>query len=174
MEKQEEESFLGLITENRGIIYKICNSYCDNKTDREDLAQEIIYTLWKGRRTYDPAFKYTTWMYRVALNVAISFCRASSLYKKRLLLSGQERLINENTFVKVDTDDNLSLLQRHVAALHEMDKALIILYFEGNNYREISEVLGITETNVATRLSRIKERLKQKITSSKKDNDGRQ
>jgi RNA polymerase sigma factor (sigma-70 family) len=173
MEKQEEESFLGLINENKGIIYKICNSYCDNPTDREDLAQEIIYTLWKGRRTYDPAFKYTTWMYRVALNVAISFYRASALYKKRLLLAGHEPEINETASVKADTDDNLSLLQRHIAVLHELDKALIILHFEGNNYKEISEVLGITETNVATRLSRIKERLKQKITSSKKNDNGR-
>lgn len=174
MENYEEGSFLGLINENMGIIYKICNTYCDNKTDREDLAQEIIYTLWKGRRSYDPALKYTTWMYRVALNVAISFCRASAIYRKKLLLAGQEPEIRETISLKVDADDNLSLLQSHVAALNEFDKALVILYFEGNSYKVISEVLGITETNVATRLSRIKERLKQKITSSKKNNNGRQ
>ena len=171
MEKQEEESFLGLITANRGIIYKVCNSYCDNKADREDLAQEIIYTLWKGRGTYDPPLKYTTWMYRVALNVAISFCRASAIYQKKLLMAGagQEPVIDASTAVKGDADDKSSLLQKHVAALPELDKALIILHFEGHSYKEISEVLGITETNVATKLSRIKERLKQQITSSKKE-----
>ena len=174
MENDEEGSFLGLINANRGIIYKICNAYCDNKTDREDLTQEIIYTLWKGRRSYDPALKYTTWMYRVALNVAISFYRASAIYRKKLLLAGQEPEIRETVSLKVDADDNLSLLQSHVAALNEFDKALVILHFEGNSYKVISEVLGITETNVATRLSRIKERLKQKITSSKKNNNGRQ
>jgi len=174
MENKEEESFLRLITENRGIIYKICNTYCDNDADRQDLAQEITYTLWKGRRTYDPAFKYTTWMYRVALNVAISFCRASVIYRKRLLLAGQDPVINESASTKIDNDDNRSLLQIHVAALNELDKALIILHFEGSNYKEISEVLGITETNVATRLSRIKERLKQKIISSKKNTNARQ
>jgi RNA polymerase sigma factor (sigma-70 family) len=170
----EEKRFLGLIIENKGIILKICNTYCDNKTDKEDLAQEIIYTLWKGRETYNPALKYTTWMYRVALNVAISFCRASAAYRKKLLLEkGPE--IKESTPVNVDSNDNFSLLQFHIAALAELDKALVILYFEGNSYKEIGEVLGITETNVATKLSRIKERLKKQITAYKKNNNnGRQ
>lgn len=169
----DEETFLGLITENKGIITKISNTYCDNKTDREDLAQEIIYTLWKGRRTYNPELKYTTWMYRVALNVAISFYRASLVYKKKLLLAGMEPEIRDSTAVNTDPDDNLSLLQFHIASLNELDKALVILYFEGNSYKEIAEVLGITETNVATRLSRIKERLKKGITKSKKNSNGR-
>lgn len=170
----EEERFLGLIVENKGIILKICNAYCDNKTDREDLAQEIIYTLWKVRETYNPALKYTTWMYRVALNVAISFYRASAAYRKKLLLAEKEPEIKERAPVNVDPDDNLNLLQFHIATLAELDKALVILYFEGNSYKEIGEVLGITETNVATKLSRIKERLKKQITASKKNSNGRQ
>lgn len=169
----EEERFLVLIIENKGIILKICNTYCDDKADKEDLAQEIIYTLWKGRKTYNPALKYTTWMYRVALNVAISFYRASAAYRKKMRLTEIEPEIKESTLVNVDSDDHFSLLQFHIAALAELDKALVILYFEGNSYKEIGEVLGITETNVATKLSRIKERLKKQITAFKKNNNGR-
>src|SRR5258706_14865779 len=70
-----KEDFLKLIEDNKGIIFKICNSYCSNKTDREDLAQEIIYQLWKSGNSFNTGYKFSTWMYRVALNVAISFYR---------------------------------------------------------------------------------------------------
>src|SRR5690242_11742925 len=73
-----KQEFIEMVTLNKGIIYKICNSYCDNKEDREDLAQEIIYNLWKAYQRYEPASKFTTWMYRIALNVAISFYRKES------------------------------------------------------------------------------------------------
>lgn len=169
----EEDQFLLLINDNKGIILKICNAYCGNKTDREDLAQEIIYTLWKGRATYNPALKYTTWMYRVALNVAISFYRASAIYKKKLQFARQESETKEGLSMNPDPDDKLSQLQFHIAALNELDKALVILYLEDNSYKEISEVLGITETNVATRLSRIKEKLKKGIIKSKPNNNDR-
>lgn len=169
----EEDQFLLLLNDNKGIILKICNVYCYNKTDREDLAQEITYTLWKGRATYNPALKYTTWMYRVALNVAISFYRASVIYKKKLQFARQESETKEDVSVNPDPDDKLSQLQFHIAALNELDKALVILYLEDNSYKEISEVLGITETNVATRLSRIKEKLKKGIIKSKPNNNVR-
>ena len=70
-----KETFVQLIHENRGIIFKICISYCANKIDRDDLAQEIVYNLWKSYQNFNAAFKFSTWMYRIALNVAISFYR---------------------------------------------------------------------------------------------------
>lgn len=163
----ENEEFLQKIADNQGIIRKICHLYCDNQADRDDLAQEIIYTLWKGRSRYNPSLKYTTWMYRVALNVAISFYRATIAYKRKLQLAEKK----EQEVVSLPgarDDENLTLLHAHVSALSELDRALIILYFEGGSYKEIGEILGITETNVATRLSRIKERLKKEITHTKK------
>lgn len=174
MEKQpDKEAFLRLLADNKGIVMKICNIYCDNNADREDLAQEIIYTLWKGHGTYNPAMKYTTWMYRVALNVAISFNRAAVAYRKKLMLAEKEPGISGSVAADATNEDNFHLLQLHIAALGELDKALVMLHFEGNSYKEIAEVIGITETNVASRLSRIKERLKRDITTSKKSNDGR-
>jgi RNA polymerase sigma-70 factor (ECF subfamily) len=77
----KDQEFIRLIRENKGIIYKICNSYCADKDDRDDLAQEIIYNLWKSFDSFNDAFKFSTWMYRVALNVAISFYRQEKKFK---------------------------------------------------------------------------------------------
>ncbi len=166
--QQGKDDFLKLISENKGIIIKICNSYCNNKTDREDLAQEIIYTLWKGGKTFNSDFKFSTWMYRVALNVAISFYRVNKKLKNNISLTETDIEIEDKIFDATTSEENLNLLQQKIAALKELDKALIILYFEEKSYKEIAEIIGITETNVATKVSRIKERLKQDITNAKK------
>jgi len=164
--EQGKEDFLHLINENKGIIIKICNSYCNNKTDREDLAQEIIYTIWKGSKTFNPDFKFSTWMYRVALNVAISFYRSNKKLKNNISLDETDVEIEDKAYG--ESEENLNLLQKQIAALKELDKALIILYFEEKSYKEIAEIVGISETNVATKLSRIKERLKNNLAKFKK------
>jgi len=166
--QQEKEDFLQLISQNKGIIVKICNSYCSNVSDREDLAQEIIYALWKGSKTFSPDYKFSTWMYRVALNVAISFYRANKKLKTHISFAETEEEIEDNTTEHTIAEEQLQLLQQQVAALKELDKALMILYFEEKSYKEIAEIIGITETNVATKVSRIKERLKQDISNAKK------
>lgn len=166
--QHEKDDFIKLIFENNGIIIKICNSYCNNKTDREDLAQEIIYTLWKGGKTFNPDFKFSTWMYRVALNVAISFYRANKKLKNNISFTETDIEIEDKILDSTTSEENLNLLQQQIAALKELDKALIILYFEEKSYKEIAEIIGITETNVATKVSRIKEKLKQNITNAKK------
>ena len=163
-----KDDFIKLISENEGIIIKICNSYCNNKTDREDLAQEIIYTLWKGAKTFNPDFKFSTWMYRVALNVAISFYRVNKKLKNNISFTETDIEIEDKIFDCTTSEENLNLLQQQIADLKEFDKALIILYFEEKSYKEIAEIIGITETNVATKVSRIKEKLKQDITNAKK------
>lgn len=163
-----KDDFIKLISENEGIIIKICNSYCNNKTDREDLAQEIIYTLWKGAKTFNPDFKFSTWMYRVALNVAISFYRVNKKLKNNISFTETDIEIEDKMFDCTTSEENLNLLQQQIADLKEFDKALIILYFEEKSYKEIAEIIGITETNVATKVSRIKEKLKQDITNAKK------
>src|SRR5437762_1283672 len=92
-----DKSFLALIGENKRIIFKICNSYCPNKDERDDLAQEIVYNLWKSYQSYNSNLKFSTWMYRIALNVAISFYRKEK--KSAPLVSLPEHLIvlEENT-----------------------------------------------------------------------------
>jgi RNA polymerase sigma factor (sigma-70 family) len=164
-DQTDKAEFLKLIRQNKGIIFKICNSYCKKLEDRDDLAQEIIYQLWKSFGNYNPGFKYSTWMYRIALNVAISFYRMER--KSRVLISMDERLMEIADYEENsdETHENISLLQQFIHQLKELDRALMILYLEEKNYKEIAEILGITETNVATKLSRIKDILKQKFAT---------
>ncbi len=162
--QKENDSFLKLINDNKGIIIKICNSYCYNESDRKDLAQEIIYQLWKSNNSFNNDFKFSTWMYRISLNVAISFYRKG---KKKLgsmtTLTDAHINIEDNTADAADTEERCILLQRQVADLEELDRAVILLYFEEKSYKEIAEIIGISETNVGTKVSRIKEKLKQKL-----------
>jgi RNA polymerase sigma-70 factor (ECF subfamily) len=160
----DQESFLKLIDENKRIIFKICNAYCHNGNNREDLVQEIIYQLWKSAVSFDQEYKFTTWMYRVALNTAISFYRKEN--KNKLFIS----ISNHHADVAATDDglhykeENINLLQQFINELKELDRALMILYLEEKSYGEMAEILGITETNVATKVSRIKEKLKHKFS----------
>ena len=163
MNKQADKAFVSLLQENRKIIFKVCNSYCPNKADIEDLAQEMVYQLWKSYPGYDPGYKFTTWMYRICLNVAISFYRKEK--KSTHTISFEEHLveIEDHKETAPVTEQNINLLQQFIYELKELERALMILYLEKKNYKEIAEIMGITETNVATKISRIKEKLKQKF-----------
>ena len=159
-------AFLGLIRENMGILYKISASYCRNVSDREDLMQEMIYQLWKSAGKFDHNYKFSTWMYRIALNVAISYYRKANAGGVRIELGADVQLAELADRVPDERevlDDRIELLQRFIGSLGELDKALVILYLEERSYKEIGEILGLSETNVATKLSRIKGRLKQQF-----------
>jgi len=164
----DKEIFLHLIEDNKGIIIKICNSYCQNKADREDLAQEIIYQLWKSGHGFDPAYRFSTWMYRVALNVAISFYRKEKKTGPVISMSDNEIEVEDKTGSADELEENINLLQQFISELKELDKALMILYLESKSYAEIAEILGITETNTATRISRIKDKLKKRFSTINK------
>ena len=152
----EKDKFLALILENKKIIYKVCYSYCRNPEDRKDLMQEIIIQLWKSSGKYDAQYKLSTWIYRIALNVAISFYR-SETRRKQDTSSLDENIID---MVEDEHEDDIQLLYGFIDKLDELNKALILLYLDNLNYKEISYILGITETNVATKLNRIKQNLK--------------
>ena len=162
----DEEEFLRLIQDNKGILFKICHSYCRNKNDREDLAQEMIYQLWRSGHQFNADHKFSTWMYRIALNVAISFYRKERRAGLRLSLAGDLHLLEleDRPDGSAEVEEKIDRLQQFIRELGELDKALMILYLEEKSYREIAEILGITETNVATKLSRIKGGLKQKFS----------
>jgi RNA polymerase sigma factor (sigma-70 family) len=156
----KDQEFTRLIQENKRIIYKICNSYCSDKDDRDDLAQEIIYNLWKSFNSFDPAFKFSTWMYRIALNVAISFYRREKKFKNHDPIMEGLIVFEETREDKTGVEKNLELLQGFINELKEVDKAVILLYLDDRSHREISEITGFTETNVATRINRIKDKLR--------------
>lgn len=155
--------FLTIIEANKRIIFKICNAYCRNASDREDLAQEIIFQLWKAWPSFNSDYKLSTWMYRIALNVAISFYRKERKSTSTVLMGDQLIEIADET-VEDGLETNLNALQQFINELKELDRALMILYLEEKSHKEMAEIIGISTTNVATKIGRIKEQLKQKFT----------
>jgi RNA polymerase sigma factor (sigma-70 family) len=165
MMQNNKDEFLKRIDEHKLIIYKICNSYCKNRYDRDDLAQEIAYQLWKSFNHFNGTVKFSTWMYRVALNVAITFYRKTKTSETIIELTEPDTETEDSKDDTSELEKNINTLQQFINELKELDKALMILYLEEKSYREMSEILGITETNVATRISRIKDKLKQKFST---------
>jgi len=160
----QADIFLTVIETHKGIIYKVANTYCSNASDREDLVQEIILQLWKSFYKYNTQYKYSTWIYRIALNVAISFYRKQKR-RKEITNPIQQHFFNI-TDVPEDkkTEGQAKFLQQFIAELKELDKALILLYLEEKSHKEIAGIMGLSETNVATKLGRIKLMLKQKFS----------
>ncbi|WP_183577285.1 RNA polymerase sigma factor [Mucilaginibacter sp. X5P1] len=161
-----KDQFIAIISQNKKLIYKVCNSYCRDAADREDLVQEVIIRLWQAFGNYNPDYKLSTWMYRIALNTAISHYRAGKR-RNESTVSLQENLIeiaDENP--EIELDENVKRLYEFINQLNELNRALMILYLDDNSYREIAEILGITETNVATRINRVKQQLKQQFAKN--------
>lgn len=168
MDKQfNKEEFLELINGNRKIIFKICNSYCSNKNDREDLAQEIIYQLWRSANSFNPYYKFSTWMYRIALNVAISFYRVKKKTSNTISVAEHFTDVADDSLESGEIAANLELLNKFIHGLDALNKALMLLYLDEHSYKEIAEILGISETNVATKINRIKQKLKQQFENIK-------
>jgi len=161
---QQQQEFQTLVDRHRRILYKICNSYCRNRDDREDLAQEIVVQLWKSFGTFDERARFSTWMYRVGLNVAISFYRKDSA-RTRHILSDDGQLLNAIDQSAYPSSE-IQALHQFIAILDPLDKALVLLYLDGNSYLEMADVLGISETNVATKISRMKQRMRQELSGS--------
>jgi RNA polymerase sigma-70 factor (ECF subfamily) len=159
--------FLAVIDENKNLIYKIVNAYCKNRDLHEDLTQEIISQLWLSFDKYDSNFKMSTWMYRIALNTAISYYRKginNQKYTLSISSPHEETLISEAPF---EEDPNLKLLNQFIQELKEIDKALILLHLDELSHKEIANILGISPTNVGTKLSRVKKILRKKFNSVK-------
>jgi len=159
-----QDRFLSLLDEHRKILYKIAASYCRSSADREDLAQEMVVQLWRSFASYDDRCRFSTWMYRVALNVAISYQRRE-VRRSRHTVPAAESILE---IAAEETDstalgDDLRRLRQLVEQLGPLDRALVLLYLDGNRYDAIAEVLGISETNVGTKLGRIKQRLRRDL-----------
>jgi len=162
-----DDQFSALVEEHKGIIYKIANSYCRNAEDRKDLIQEIIAHLWKSHDRYDDRFKLSTWIYRIALNVAISAYRREKKRSERI--APLEEIIIEPAAEPEQPDPKIATLHRIIDQLDELNRALMILYLDDNSYRDIAGILGITETNVATKINRLKLKIKEQFTQTNTD-----
>jgi RNA polymerase sigma-70 factor (ECF subfamily) len=161
------KEFLNLLEQHKKIIFKVCNSYCKDHENRKDLAQEIVIQLWKSFHKYDKQFKVSTWIYRIALNVAISFYRREKKHTTTSSISENTIDVQADNQQSADTENNIVQLHYFIDQLDELHKALMILYLDNNSYKDISEVLGISETNVATKVNRIKQKLKEQFQTIK-------
>ena len=153
--------FTQLISENEGAIFKITSVYTDDRDSQKDLYQEIVLQLWKSFDAFKGTSKRSTWLYRVSLNTAISYLRKS---KKHKVLVPIDQVVQEITETYDPVfEERLKALYAHIRQLNSLEKGIILLFLEDKNYEEISSITGLSVTNVATRLSRIKTKLKKQI-----------
>ena len=164
---EREKIFLSILESHKGIIYKVANTYCYDKFDRDDLIQEITLQIWKSIENYNKQYKWSTWIYRIALNTSISFYRKNRTHKVKIVDLDQIIEI-PNAYDEPSDDDNFILLRRFIRELKEIDKALILLHLEGLSSQEIASIIATTQTNVTTKIYRIKKKLKLKFQNHKK------
>ncbi len=162
-------TFAEAIAPHRRLIARIATSYARGEQDRLDLAQDILLQLWRAWPRFDPTrAKLTTWMYRIALNVAISALRrpaAAQAARMTPLDDGGHEPALAVEPAATERDDRLAQLHAAIATLAPLDRALVILHLEDNSHARIAEVLGLGESNVATRLSRLRAVLRTRITT---------
>ncbi len=151
--------FSALLEVNRRLIFKVANTYGRGRADVEDLAQEIAAQSWRAFPSYDPARNFSTWLYRIALNVAISWLRTEAPRRRRSVPYEAE-LHDAAVNAVDDADDGSRILRGFIDSQGPLDRALLLLYLEERPYTEIAEILGISATNVTTKINRLKERLR--------------
>lgn len=130
--RELQERFQTVVDQHKKILYKICNSYCRDRDARDDLAQEIIIQLWRSFPKFDERYRFSTWMYRIALNVAISFHRRENT-RTRYVISDEEHLLEAIDDTK-NQPEEIRLLYEFIEGLDPLNKALALLYLDGNNY----------------------------------------
>jgi len=164
MDKQKQQQFFQeIIEQHKGILFKVARVYCPNESDRQDLIQEMMIQIWQSIHKYNDQFKISTWLYRISLNVAISFYRKSSTRANRFTVVN-EQMKEIPTEDKAESEQQLKLLEQFIYELKEFDKALMMLYLEDKSHAEIAEILGMSVSNVGTKIGRIKEKLKTRFS----------
>jgi RNA polymerase sigma-70 factor (ECF subfamily) len=146
------------------MLYKVCRLYTQTEFDRQDLFQEIVIQLWKSYPKFRGDSKFSTWLYRIALNTAISDLRRQ---KKNVTLTEPTQLPTEIEDIQYqeDQEEQLLLLHKAINQLTEIEKAVTMLYLEDKSYDEMEEILGINQNNLRVKMNRIKEKLR-KLTKA--------
>jgi RNA polymerase sigma factor (sigma-70 family) len=164
--KKEQQFFQEIIEQHKGILFKVARTYCPDEEDRQDLIQEIMIQIWQSVHKYNEQYKITTWLYRISLNVAISFYRKNSTRTKKFT-DLNEQMMETPVEDKSENETQLNLLEQFISELKEIDKALMIFYLEDKSHIEIAEILGMSVSNVGTKVGRIKEKLKTRFSQLK-------
>lgn len=165
--RQHQQRFESLLHEHRRIVFKVAGLYSRSAADRDDLVQEIATQLWRSFGGYDEGrAKFSTWLYRIALNVAISHLRREGGQAGRFEPLDEWHLETLAGEPAAEPDERLAALYAFIGELDALNRALILLYLEDKSYAEIAEVLGISAGNVATKVNRIKHRLRGQMTAA--------
>jgi len=156
-----EERFIQLIKQNEALLYKVVTLYASSKAAQPDLYQEIVLQLWRVYGRYRGDAKVTTWMYRVALNTAITFLRKHK--RRQTTLPLDVNLLEHPDWQDTEQEKRVQDLYRHIGQLPPLEKGLILLFLERKSYQEIAQITGLSTSNVGTRLNRIEQKLKQRM-----------
>lgn len=160
MDSNKEKIFLSYLEKHKGILHKVARTFMDTAEDREDLHQEIIIQLWKSYASFKGDSQFSTWMYRVSVNTAITFFKKEKQRSKTFAESSASELADEE--YSPEKDQQLEIFYKAVHELNQIEKALIFYFMEGLSHKETAQQLGISEGNVRVKLNRTKEKL-QKI-----------
>lgn len=159
MTTELEHSFVAKLEENQNIVHKICRLYTNDQDSHNDLFQEITIQLWKAYPKFRGDSKFSTWMYRVALNTAITLYRKKKRQLKTQDFDGVSFKMTAEAYDET-VEEQLKLMYNAVRSLNDVDKALVFLYLEDKSYKEIAETLGVSEVNARVKMSRIKDKLR--------------
>jgi len=159
LNKELEHSFVEQLQKHQNIVHKVCRLYTNNQDAHNDLFQEITIQLWRAYPKFRGDSKFSTWMYRVGLNTAITLYRKSKRRIKTDDFDAHQFKIKAEDYDNTE-EEQLKLLYEAVHQLNDIEKALVLLYLEDKDYREISATLGITEVNARVKMNRVKKKLK--------------
>ncbi len=164
MTRPDEARFAGLLREHKAILHKVAFAYAGNADDRRDLVQEMAIQLWRSFPRFDGRVKFSTWAYRVSMNVAVSWVRSEHRRPRDTVqIEDLEHEIAAADSVLGEASDNMRVLRGLIEGLDELNRALILLYLDGHSAEEIGEILGITPGNVTTRVNRLKQHLQERF-----------
>ena len=155
--KELEKEFLDMIEAQKRTIYKVCYMYANNQDDLNDLFQETVLNLWKGFPSYRGDSKLATWVYRIAMNTCITYLRHATRRPQTVPMTAN---VASQMAADEDTAARLQELYRLINRLGKLERALILLWLEERSYQEMADILGLSKTNVAVKLNRIKEKLR--------------
>lgn len=159
--KNIDETFEKILEDHGDLIRKVCQLYTDTEQDLKDSMQEVALQLWKSYPTFEGRSKLSTWIYRVALNVCLSQIRVKTRKPTLDQLPADAEIEEQQDEEEIEEQSNQ--LHKAIKQLDELDRAIILQYLEGLSYREISEIMGISVSNVGVKIHRIKEQLKEMI-----------
>jgi len=162
IDEKLNDEFLEIVEENKKLIYKVSHMYCDSTIDKKDLFQEIVANLWKAYPGFKGNAKVSTWIYKVSINTAITWLRDYLRNKNHIEYSNYIPNITDDS----GFDELLEQLYSAIGHLSKIDKAIILLQLDGCTYDNISEIVGLTKTNVATKINRIKQKLRNQLSNN--------